>query len=263
MPAPGSTPSHRTADFDTIGTHYSRLRRADPRLTTAIGTALDHASSILNIGAGAGSYEPDHVTVVAVEPSMVMLGQHPGRRRVQAVAEALPFASSSFDASMATLTVHHWSDLRRGLREMQRVSRRQVVFTWDPDHEQELWLHSEYLPEMAAIERSRFPALDQVVEFLGAHQVVAFSIPHDFTDGFQHAFWRRPESFLDPRVRAASSLFAVTSPGLVDPALEQLRADLASGAWTRRHRDLLDRPSVDYGYRIVIAGEDLGSDHST
>jgi SAM-dependent methyltransferase len=263
MSAPGGTPSHRRADFDTIGARYSLLRRADPRLTTAISTALDHASSILNIGAGAGSYEPDDVTVVAAEPSMVMLGQHPGRCRVQAVAEALPFAASSFDASMATLTVHHWSDLRRGLREMQRVSRRQVVFTWDPDHEQELWLHSEYLPEMAAIERSRFPALDQVVELLGAHQVLPFSIPHDFTDGFQHAFWRRPQSFLDPRVRAASSLFAVTSSGLVDSALERLRVDLATGAWTRRHRDLLARQSVDYGYRIVIAGEDLESDPST
>ena len=222
--------------------------------------ALGPAWRVLNIGAGAGSYEPGDREVVAVEPSLVMLGQHPGSRRVQGSAEALPFSTASFDASMATLTVHHWSDLRRGLREMRRVSRRQVVFTWDPHHDEELWLHSEYLPEMASFERSRFPALAQVVDLLGAHRIVPFGIPYDFRDGFQHAFWRRPEAFLDPSVRAASSMFAVLPPGSVEPCLERLRADLASGIWAQRHRDLLTRDVVDYGFRIVIAGEELDSD---
>jgi hypothetical protein len=201
--------------------------------------------------------------VVAAEPSSVMLGQHPGRCRVQAAAEALPCGTARFDAAMATLTVHHWSDLRGGVDEMRRVSRRQVVFTWDPDHERELWLHSEYVPEMAAFERSRFPALGRLVELLDAHRVVPFGIPHDFSDGFQHAFWRRPEVFLDPRIRAASSLFAVLPPGFVDSALEQLRADLASGVWAERHRELLASDVVDYGYRIVVAGEDLNDDVRT
>ena len=246
-----------TADFDDIGAGYSQIRRADPRLARAIDRALGPATTVLNVGAGAGSYEPDDRPVVAAEPSAVMLAQHPGRRRVQATAGALPFAPASFDATMATLTVHHWPDLRQGLAEMRRVSRRQVVFTWDPDHEQELWLHTEYIPEMAAFERSRFPALAQVVELLDAHQVVPFAIPHDFTDGFQHAYWRRPEAFLDARLRAASSMFAIAPPGTVEPALERLRSDLASGAWAARHGDLIDAVVVDYGFRLVIAGQDL------
>jgi SAM-dependent methyltransferase len=176
------------------------------------------------------------------------------------MAEALPFPTASFDASMATLTVHHWGDLRRSLGEMRRVSRRQVVFTWDPHHEDQLWLHSEYLPEMAIFERSRFPPLAQVVDLLGAHRVVPFAIPHDFSDGFQHAFWRRPEAFLDPSVRAASSMFAVLTPMSVEHSLERLRADLASGIWAQRHGDLLARNVFDYGFRIVIAGEELESD---
>jgi SAM-dependent methyltransferase len=243
------------ADFDRIGTGYSQIRRADPRLAQAIAAALGASHRILNVGAGAGSYEPVGRDVVAAEPSLVMLGQHGGERRVQAVAESLPFGSDRFDAAMATLTVHHWSDLRRGVEEMRRVSRRQVVFTWDPHHERQFWLHSDYLPEMGAFERSRFPALDQVVEVLDAHRVVPFAIPYDFTDGFQHAFWRRPEVFLDPRMRAASSLFAIVSPSAVEPALERLRSDLASGIWAERHAELVMADAVDYGFRIVIAGD--------
>lgn len=256
----GASGSRQPADFDRIGAGYSQIRCADPRLTEAIRGALGPACRILNVGAGAGSYEPSAGEVVAAEPSLVMLGQHPGPRRVQASAEALPFPPASFDASMATLTVHHWSDLCGGLEEMRRVSRRQVVFTWDPHHEHELWLHSEYLPEMATFEKSRFPPLAQVVDLLGAHRVVPFGIPHDFSDGFQHAFWRRPEAFLDPSVRAASSMFAVLPVSSVEPSLERLRADLASGIWAKRHGELLARDVVDYGFRIVIAGEELEAD---
>jgi SAM-dependent methyltransferase len=225
-------------------------------LARLITGALGGAGLVLNVGAGAGSYEPRDRAVVAANPSVVMLRQHHGRRRVLAVAESLPFSTRSFDASMATLTVHHWSDLRRGVDEMRRVARRQVVFTWDPDHERQLWLHSEYMPEMGAFERRRFPPLAQVVDLIGAHTVVRFDIPHDFTDGFQHAFWRRPEAFLDPRIRAASSLFAIVPAGTVGPALERLRADLASGAWADRHGDLRTSEAVDYGYRLLIGGED-------
>jgi SAM-dependent methyltransferase len=252
-----------TADFDRIGAGYSLIRRPDPRLAAAIAAALGPSRRILNVGAGAGSYEPVGGDVVAAEPSLVMLAQHGGARRVQAVAESLPFGSGCFDAAMATLTVHHWPDLRRGVQEMRRVSRRQVVFTWDPDHERPFWLHSEYLPEMGAFERSRFPALAHVAEFLDADRVVPFAIPHDFTDGFQHAFWRRPAVFLDPRMRAASSLFAIVPMSAVEPALERLRGDLASGEWARRHADLFSTDAVDYGFRIVIAGEEADVSTST
>jgi SAM-dependent methyltransferase len=256
----GSPFSSRSADFDRIGAGYSEIRRPDPRLAAAVATALGHAGRILNIGAGAGAYEPLDGDVVAAEPSAIMLGQHQGRCRVQAMAGSLPFGPACFDAAMATLTVHHWPDLGQGLREMTRVSRRQVVFTWDPDHDTELWLHAEYLPEMAIFERSRFPSLTQVVDLLGAHTVEPFPLPHDFTDGFQHAFWRRPEAYLDPRLRAASSMFAILAPGAVDQGLDRLHADLASGVWAQRHHELLARDAVDYGFRLVIAGEDVDDD---
>jgi hypothetical protein len=245
------------ADFDRIGLGYSQIRCADPRLASAIAAALGPGNRILNVGAGAGSYEPVRSMVVAAEPSTTMLAQHAGRRRVQALAETLPFDDAVFDAAMATLTVHHWSDLGGGLDEMRRVSRRQVVFTWDPDHDRQLWLHSDYLPEMGAFERTRFPTLAQVAELLGARRIVPFPIPHDFTDGFQHAYWRRPEKFLDARIRAASSLFALFASDFVEPALDRLRADLISGEWERRHGHLRQADAIDYGYRIVIAGEEL------
>ena len=253
----GSPYPSRSADFDRIGARYSDIRRPDPRLAAAVAAALGHAGRVLNVGAGAGAYEPPDAEMVAAEPSLVMLGQHTGRCRVRATAGSLPFGTSTFDASMATLTVHHWPDLGQGLAEMTRVSRRQVVFTWDPDHDTELWLHSEYLPDMAVFERSRFPSLTQVVDLLGAHTVEPFALPHDFTDGFQHAFWRRPEAFLDPGVRAASSMFAILPPRSVAQGLDRLRADLRSGIWATRHEDLLACDVVDYGFRIVIAGEDV------
>lgn len=155
---------------------------------------------------------------------------------------------------MAVMTVHHWPDLRRGLGELRRVAGRQVVFTWDPAHERELWLLDEYLPEIRTLEHARFTPVAEVVEALDAHTVLPFPIPHDFTDGFQIAYWRRPEQFLDPVVRRASSTFAQLPAQVVEPAIARLRADLDSGAWHRRHADLLDQESVDYGYRLIIAG---------
>nr|WSW48232.1 class I SAM-dependent methyltransferase [Streptomyces sp. NBC_01001] len=213
------------------------------------------ARTVVNVGAGAGSYEPQDAEVTAVDPSQVMLDQHPGPRKVKAGAEELPFADGAFDAAMAVLTVHHWKDLHRGLGELRRVSRRQAVFTWDPEHRPELWLVDEYLPEIRELDASRFTPVTQVAEALDAHTVLPFPIPHDFTDGLQTAYWRRPEAYLDPAVRAASSTFATLPPSVVEPAMERLRADLASGAWERRHAHLLGQESVDYGYRLVVAGE--------
>ena len=169
-----------TAVYDWIGLGYADVRRPDPRLAALITTALADARSILNVGAGAGSYEPPDREVVAVEPSQVMLNQHPGIRRVRGSAEALPFRSGSFDVAMAVMTVHHWPDLLAGLREMTRVARRQVVFTWDPDFERELWVVTEYLPEIRQIEHARFTPLQDVVDALGAHTVLRFGHPVGF-----------------------------------------------------------------------------------
>ncbi|MYS22887.1 Ubiquinone/menaquinone biosynthesis C-methylase UbiE [Streptomyces sp. DvalAA-14] len=252
--ASASGPGPRPATYDRIGIGYRNVRRADPRLAALIRQALAGARTVVNIGAGTGSYEPADMEVTAVDPSQVMLDQHPGRQKVLAGAEDLPFEDGAFDAATAVMTVQHWPDLRRGLDEMRRVSRRQVLFTMDPYHLPELWLIEEYLPELRQFERARFTPLSTVVEALEAHTVLPFPIPHDFTDGFQIAYWRRPEYFLDPVIRQASSTFAQLPASLIEPAIERLRADLASGIWHRRHADLLDRDAVDYGYRLLVAG---------
>ncbi|MFE2146702.1 class I SAM-dependent methyltransferase [Streptomyces sp. NPDC059456] len=250
-----SAQGRTAAAYDRIGVGYKKARRPDPRLAALIGRALDGARTVVNVGAGTGSYEPPEAEVTAVDPSQVMLDQHAGPRKVKAGAEALPFADGAFDAAMAVLTVHHWTDLHRGLAELRRVSRRQAVFTWDPEHRPELWLVDEYLPEIRELDRGRFTAVAEVAEALDAHTVLTFPIPHDFTDGLQTAYWRRPEAYLDPAVRAASSTFATLPPSVVEPAMERLRADLESGAWHRRHAHLLEQRNVDYGYRLVVAGE--------
>ena len=240
--------------YDVIGVGYGARRRPDPRLATAIHQALGPGTRLVNVGAGAGSYEPADRSVVAVEPSEVMLAQHPGSRRVRGVAEKLPFADRAFDVALAVLTVHHWADPLAGLGELRRVARRQVVFTWDPDHEPKLWITRDYVPAIDALETGRFAPLSRVVEALGAHTVVPFEIPHDLTDGFQAAFWRRPEMYLDPSVRAASSTFASLPPEVVEPGIRRLGDDLESGRWYDRYSDLVTRDRMDYGYRIVIAG---------
>ncbi|MFF3007172.1 class I SAM-dependent methyltransferase [Kitasatospora sp. NPDC057940] len=250
-----TTDSRPQATYDRIGVGYRAIRRPDPRLHALIGSALQGARSVVNVGAGAGSYEPEGADVIAVDPSQVMLDQHPGRRKVKAGAEQLPFPDGSFDAAMAVLTVHHWPDPERGLAELRRVARRQVVFTWDPAHRPQLWLLEEYLPEIRELEESRFTPLAQVVDALDAHTVLPFPVPHDFTDGYQIAYWRRPEFYLDPVVRRASSTFAQLPAAVVQPAIDRLRADLESGAWHRRHAELLDQERMDYGYRLLIAGE--------
>jgi SAM-dependent methyltransferase len=240
--------------YDVIGAGYRSQRVPDPRLRAAIRSAIGPGWTILNVGAGAGSYEPSDRPVVALEPSGVMLAQHPGLRRIRGAAEHLPFDDGVFDVAMAILTVHHWDDLKAGLAELRRVARRQVVFTWDPDHERKLWVTTDYVPAIDRLETSRFTSLSSVIEALGAHTVEAFEIPHDFTDGFQAAFWRRPEMYLDPAVRAASSTFASLPPELVLPGIERLRSDLRTGRWHETYKELFTSERLDFGHRIVIAG---------
>lgn len=244
----------KSPEYDRIGRGYHAKRRPDPRLRAAIDEAIGPASTILNVGAGAGSYEPSDRPVVALEPSGVMLAQHPGHRRVRGVAEHLPFDDGAFDVALAILTVHHWEDLSAGLAELRRVARRQVLFTWDPNHPHKLWITTDYVPAIDVLEISRFTSLTSIVDALGAHTVERFEIPHDFTDGFQAAFWRRPEMYLDPDVRAASSTFASLPPEVVLPGIERLRRDLQTGKWHETYRELLAIERADFGHRIVIAG---------
>jgi len=239
--------------YDAIGRDYRAYRRPDPRLAAAITDALGRAETLVNVGAGAGSYEPADRTVVAVEPSTAMIRQRGSDTPVvQASATELPFRDGAFAASLAVLTVHHWPDRARGLAELARVAgRRVVVLTWDPAASG-FWLVDDYFPEMVAIDRRIFPSLDDFRRALGRIEVRPLPIPHDCTDGFLGAYWRRPAAYLDAGVRGAISTFAKL--GEVEGGLARLRADLDDGTWMRRHGDLLGRAELDLGYRLVIRG---------
>ncbi|MFE7894567.1 methyltransferase domain-containing protein [Streptomyces sp. NPDC057412] len=243
------------ATYNSIGATYAETRRPDPRIFARIHQALGGAATVINVGAGTGSYEPPE-TVLAVEPSAVMIAQRPNRSApaLEATAEALPLADDSADAAMALLTVHHWSDLEAGIGELRRVARRRVVlFTFDPDVNHRFWLLDEYLPEAARFDTTRAVPVDRLVALLGGARVETVPVPHDCTDGFLAAFWRRPEAYLDPRVRAGISMFAQLGEDVVRPGLDRLDGDLSSGRWHRRHAGLLDRESLDVGYRLLVA----------
>jgi SAM-dependent methyltransferase len=241
------------AVYDRIGATYAQTRRPDPRIAAAIRRALGGARSVVNVGAGAGSYEPSE-TVLAIEPSEVMIGQRPEglAPAVQATADAIPLADGAVDAALAVLTIHHWHDLAAGFAEMRRVARRIVVLTWDPAMARSFWLSREYLPDEAVEwDIARCPALETIAGLIGPPVDVApVAVPHDCSDGFFGAFWRRPEAYLDPVVRAGISNLAHFGDALA-PAFDRLAADLESGEWRRRHADLLELEELDLGYRIV------------
>jgi SAM-dependent methyltransferase len=241
--------------YDTLGVGYRGTRRPDPRIAARVAAALGDAASVVNVGAGAGSYETP-ATILAVEPSAVMIAQRPAGAApvVRARAEALPVAGGAADAAMALLTVHHWGDLAAGVAELRRVARRRVVvLTWDQRVFRDFWL-AGYLPESLAMEDRRAVPIDRLVELLGGARVETVPVPHDCVDGFAAAFWRRPAAYLDPGVRAGMSLFGQSAPDDVARGLVRLADDLTSGAWAARHRDLLDAPDYDAGYRLLIAG---------
>ncbi len=241
--------------YDAIGIGYRDFRRPDPRLETAIIRALNQAETVVNVGAGAGSYEPSDRSVVAVEPAMTMIRQRrPGSAPVvQASATELPFRDDGFAAALAILTVHHWPDQARGLDEMARVARRRVVVvTWDPSTSG-FWLTDDYFPEIFEIDRPLFPSIEDFRKALGRVEVHPLPIPHDCVDGFLGAYWRRPHAYLDAGVRSAISTFAKLHD--LGRGLDRLRRDLEDGSWTRRYGDLLDQPEIDLGYRIVIAAK--------
>jgi SAM-dependent methyltransferase len=240
--------------YDTIGATYTVTRRTEPRIAAQIWAALGDARTVLNVGAGTGSYEPSDRDVTAVEPSAVMRAQRPvgAAPCVAATAESLPFEDQSFDAAMAFATVHHWQDPVAGLREMQRVARRVVVFTCettDRSWRQRFWLTRDYLPEVAA---SRVGLATRLARAIGARMEPVL-IPWDCVDGFFEAYWRRPEAYLDEQVRRGISVWARVGPDAERRAVRSLRADLAAGRWAERNRDLVDLDSAELGLRLVIA----------
>ncbi len=236
--------------YDTIGINYADLRKPDPRIERVIGRALGSAKTVLNVGAGAGSYEPADKQVTAIEPSVEMINQRgaSATRVVQGYAEDLPFDDKSFDASMAILTVHHWTDKARGLKEMRRVTRGPVVLlTFDPSY-RGFWL-TDYIPELVALDEAQMPRMTDYEAWLGPVEISALPIPHDCTDGFLYAYWRRPAAYLDPRIRAAMSSFWALDD--ISEDLSKLSSDLDSGAWAQRNSELLKLNERDFGYRLV------------
>ena len=238
--------------YDRIGVTYAELRKPDPRIGAYIHAALGDARSVLNLGAGSGSYEPADRDVTALEPSAEMIGQRPASapRAVQGCAENLPFPDKSFDASMAVLTVHHWTDQGRGMAEMRRVTRGSIVIlTYDPMF-RDFWL-LDYFPELASLDDEQMPRIEAYAKWLGAARISTVPIPHDCIDGFLAAYWRRPDSYLDPHIRSGMSSF--WKIGDVSAGLDQLAKDLRSGAWAKKYGGLLEQETRDCGYRLVIS----------
>lgn len=238
--------------YDRVGYGYATQRRPDPRIFSQIRQLLLGMSSLLNVGAGSGSYEPEDLAVTAVEPSLQMILQRHNRFNVvQARAEALSFSDKSFDAAMAILTIHHWDDWKKGLEECVRVARRCVVIlTWDPASDG-FWLMQDYFPELLDLDRSIFPEMDDIRNVLGQLAIQTVPIPADCIDGFLGAYWHRPYSYLDAGIRSGISSFSCIKE--VEPRLEDLRKDLASGAWEQKNQQLLKVDVLDIGYRLVMA----------
>lgn len=243
-------------EYDQIACGYSLTRHSDPRIAAMINHALGNVRTVVNVGAGTGSYEPAHMDVIAVEPSREMIRQRPigSAPAVLACAEALPFRSNSFDAALAVLTIHHWRSIPAGLEELGRVAiHRLVILTCDPACENRFWLVSHYLPEIIDLDRGHLPTTGQLREWLGGIKVRDVPIPHDCKDGFLGAFWRKPEAYLEPAVRRGISAFAKLPPDRVDRAIGRLSDDLRSGRWDELFGHLRTQNSVDLGYRLIIA----------
>lgn len=247
-----------TDPYAVLGVSYAARRQPDPRIAAHIRAALGGARTVLNVGAGTGSYEPRGPRIVAVEPSPVMIGQRPPRAApaIRAMAESLPFPDDTFDAALAVLTVHHWRSAAAGLAELRRVAPRQVVLTWDPEVTSQFWLVTDYLPQIPRHERG-LACLDTIRAGLardGAEvRVHTVGVPGDCADGVLGAYWRRPDAYLTPGTRSAISSLSLIDQRVVQAAMDRLAADLAGGRWHERHGALLTRDELDLGYRLVVA----------
>jgi SAM-dependent methyltransferase len=244
-------------DYDSLGKHYSGRRQTDPTIAVYIYKALGDAKTVLNIGAGSGSYEPTDRFVIAVEPSVTMRAQRLLNHKNPAVigkADNLPFDNKSFDAATAFLTIHHWPDIRKGLEEIRRVTRHQIIImTFDPDALDIFW-NAEYFPEVIEVEKQRYPAIHSLLETLGTNTVVQeIPVSLDCIDGFQEAFYGRPEAFLDKDVRKAMSAWGFISDDHQEVMIKRLSDDLRTGEWDRKYGHLRTQPVFSGALRLVIS----------
>ena len=244
-------------NYEKYGQNYSGYRRTDPRIATYMYAALGTAKTVLNVGAGAGSYEPEDRYVVAVEPSSAMRVQRMAAQKVPAIvgtADSLPFDDDSFDASMASVTIHHWTDIKKGLQELRRVTREQVVvMTFDPDALDNFW-NVHYFPELIAVEKMRYPTIDFITTALGGTcKIQSIPVPFDCIDGFQEAYYGRPEAFLEKGVRVSQSAWGFLSEGVEDKYVKALSNDLQSGTWDQKYGEFRTKPTFTCALRLIIA----------
>jgi SAM-dependent methyltransferase len=247
FPAPG---------YEEIGVGYKTTRRADPRIAEQIHAALGDAASVVNVGAGAGAYEPCDRKVLPIEPSRRMIAQRSPElaAAIRGYAECLPLPSGCVDAAMACMSLHHWPDWRIGVQELRRVARKRVViFTYDPCYSSRFWLMRDYLPRLGRLDSSRFPVLEEQSAALGEDvSVEPVPIASDCKDGFLAAYWRRPRAYLDVEVRAGMSTFHLPGAQETLGGLDELAEDLDSGRWGDRYHDLLELEQIDLGYRLLV-----------
>lgn len=252
------------ANYATIGTGYSMLRQPDPRVAAFINSALGDSRIVLNVGAGAGSYEPLDREVVAVEPSASMRAQRPSHlpTAIDAIAEKLPFGNQHFDASMATFTVHQWSDLEAGLKEMRRVTRGAVVIlTCDPTKVQDFWLNL-YAPEVLATEARRYPSLEQITAIMGGHsEIQSVPIPLQCKDGFNEAYYGRPEKLIDKNTRMACSAWSFIEAHISEQYVQNLQRDITEGVWDSQFGHLRTQPEYNGSLRLVVSRQGVTTGH--
>lgn len=244
-------------NYDAPGIEYSSYRQTDPRIFAHILTALDNAQTVLNVGAGAGSYEPTDRYVIAVEPSVAMRAQRQLKNKVPAVnayADNLPFDDNSFDASTAFVTVHHWPDMNKGLKELRRVTKNKVIImTFDPEALDDFW-NAQYFPEVIEVEKKRYPTIEFIKTALGGHcEVQKIPIPLDCIDGFQEAFYGRPEAFLNKQVRQSQSAWGFITPELEEKYVKDFAEELTSGEWDRKYGHYRTQENFTCALRLIIA----------
>lgn len=239
--------------YDRIGVGYSDARTPDPYIAAQVFDALGDASTVINIGAGTGNYEPTDRHVLAVEPNAVMIGQRTSAAPVvQAFAERLPIADASFDAALAMFTIHHWPDRDAGLREMGRVSRRQVALVYDSSVTSTFWL-ADYFDGLVSERSMSNPSAAWMNEVVNVQEERPMMVPSTCTDGFAGCYWNRPERYLDRTVQAGMSVLARLPDDVRQRGTQRLRAALETGEWDRRLGHLRELDEFDIGYRLVIS----------
>lgn len=241
------------SDYNLIGSNYSYFRKPDNRIAKAIEKEIGNVSFAVNIGAGTGLYEPGFLDLIAVEPSQVMINQRSAGAApvIKSSAEELPFDDLIFDISLALLTIHHWNDLKKGLSEMKRVSKRQLIFTWDPDFPG-FWMTQRYFPEIKQIDSRIFPRFDVIEEILGPMKRVPVSIPSDCSDGFGSAYWARPDAYLSEDRRLAMSTFNKISKKDLELGLNLLCREIKDGTWDLLFGHLKKLNELDLGFYILV-----------